>query len=96
MQKISETIEDFEQRLDSVQVERLNEAMREIERGSVEFIGAEYIRSLVARFLLTGERFVLKAGFDPTAPDLHLGHTVLIQKLANPLGVKTHLRVLRI
>ena len=29
MQKISETIEDFEQRLDSVQVERLNEAMRD-------------------------------------------------------------------
>ncbi|WP_394959974.1 tyrosine--tRNA ligase, partial [uncultured Helicobacter sp.] len=56
--------------------------MREIERGIVEFIGAEYIRSLVARFLLTGQRFVVKAGFDPTAPDLHLGHTVLIQKLA--------------
>lgn len=75
-------MENVEQHLDSVQLENLNEAMREIERGIMEFIGAEYIRSLVARFLLTGERFVVKAGFDPTAPDLHLGHTVLIQKLA--------------
>lgn len=75
-------MENFEQHLDSAQLENLSQAMREIERGIVEFIGAEYIRSLVARFLLTGERFVVKAGFDPTAPDLHLGHTVLIQKLA--------------
>lgn len=84
MQKdtIDGNIENFEGCLDSAQVENLNEAMREIERGIVEFIGAEYIRSLVARFLLTGQRFVVKAGFDPTAPDLHLGHTVLIQKLA--------------
>ena len=84
MQKdtIDGNIENFEGCLDSAQVENLNEAMREIERGIMEFIGAEYIRSLVARFLLTGQRFVVKAGFDPTAPDLHLGHTVLIQKLA--------------
>lgn len=75
-------MENFEQHLDSSQLENLHKAMREIERGIVEFIGAEYIRSLIARFFLTGERFIVKAGFDPTAPDLHLGHTVLIQKLA--------------
>ena len=71
-------MENFEQHLDSSQLENLHKAMREIERGIVEFIGAEYIRSLIARFFLTGERFIVKAGFDPTAPDLHLGHTVLI------------------
>ncbi|MFC3868234.1 tyrosine--tRNA ligase [Helicobacter equorum] len=75
-------MENFERRLDSSQLENLHKAMREIERGIVEFIGADYIRSLIARFFLTGERFIVKAGFDPTAPDLHLGHTVLIQKLA--------------
>lgn len=58
------------------------EAMRELNRGISEFIGEEYIASLVARYFATGERFIVKAGFDPTAPDLHLGHTVLIQKLA--------------
>ena len=31
--------------------------------------------------LKRGQPFRIKAGFDPTAPDLHLGHTVLINKL---------------
>lgn len=61
---------------------RIKEALSEIARGSVEFIGQEYIQSLVERFYTSGERFIVKAGFDPTAPDLHLGHTVLLQKLA--------------
>lgn len=57
-------------------------ALKEIFRGSYEAIGVEHIRECVERFYLMGDRFVVKAGFDPTAPDLHLGHTVLIQKLA--------------
>ncbi len=61
---------------------KTKEAMQEIERGASEFIGKEYIASLVERFFKTNERFIVKAGFDPTAPDLHLGHTVLLQKLA--------------
>jgi tyrosyl-tRNA synthetase len=61
--------------------EKLNEAMAEIKRGSAEIIGLEDIEKLVNRFLHTGKRFTIKAGFDPTAPDLHLGHTVLLQKL---------------
>lgn len=61
---------------------KVEEALSEIARGSVEFIGQEYIQSLVERFYTSGERFIVKAGFDPTAPDLHLGHTVLLQKLA--------------
>lgn len=62
--------------------EKIKEALAEISRGSVEIIGFERIEELVKRFFTTGERYILKAGFDPTAPDLHLGHTVLIQKLA--------------
>lgn len=62
--------------------DELNEAMSEIKRGCSEFIGEEYIQSLVLKYLQEGKRFIVKAGFDPTAPDLHLGHTVLIQKLA--------------
>ncbi|PAF48327.1 tyrosine--tRNA ligase [Helicobacter sp. 12S02232-10] len=61
---------------------KIQDAMAEIKRGASEFIGSDYIASLVARYYLSAERFVVKAGFDPTAPDLHLGHTVLIQKLA--------------
>ncbi|EQL54210.1 tyrosine--tRNA ligase [Helicobacter pylori] len=57
-------------------------ALKEIARGANEIIGLEYIEKLVKKYYETNERFIVKAGFDPTAPDLHLGHTVLIQKLA--------------
>lgn len=69
-------------KLSSDMREKVANAMDEINRGALEFIGQEYIRDLVARFFLTGEKFILKAGFDPTAPDLHLGHSVLLRKLA--------------
>ena len=62
-------------------MDTLTKAMNEIKRGSSEIIGEEKIKELVKNFLNTGERFTIKAGFDPTAPDLHLGHTVLLQKL---------------
>ena len=62
-------------------MEKVKQAMREIKRGSVEIIDEEKIENLVKKFFETGERFTIKAGFDPTAPDLHLGHTVLLQKL---------------
>ncbi|GAA7466590.1 tyrosine--tRNA ligase [Helicobacter pylori] len=57
-------------------------ALKEIARDANEIIGLEYIEKLVRKYYETNERFIVKAGFDPTAPDLHLGHTVLIQKLA--------------
>jgi tyrosyl-tRNA synthetase len=60
---------------------QLEKAMAEIKRGSSEIIGIEDIEKLVNEFLHTGKRFTIKAGFDPTAPDLHLGHAVLLQKL---------------
>ncbi|MDE7447997.1 MAG: tyrosine--tRNA ligase, partial [Helicobacter sp.] len=56
--------------------------MQEITRGVSEVIGLEQIRSLIERYQRNGTEFVLKAGFDPTAPDLHLGHTVVLQKMA--------------
>ena len=61
---------------------KIQEALDEIQRGTSEIIDIEAIGKLVKRYYETGENFYVKAGFDPTAPDLHLGHTVLIQKLA--------------
>ncbi len=60
----------------------IKEALEEIKRGTAEIIDEERIEKLLKNFLETGENYRVKAGFDPTAPDLHLGHTVLIQKLA--------------
>ncbi|HVO92039.1 MAG TPA: hypothetical protein VMT22_04330, partial [Terriglobales bacterium] len=48
-----------------------------IRRGAVEVLPEE---ELIAK-LKKGRPLRVKAGFDPTAPDLHLGHTVLIQKM---------------
>jgi len=55
----------------------LEEALAEIRRGADEILVEE---ELVER-LKSGKPLRIKAGFDPTAPDLHLGHTVLINKL---------------
>ena len=52
-------------------------AMAEIQRGAEEILLED---ELIAK-LKEGKSLKIKAGFDPTAPDLHLGHTVLINKL---------------
>ena len=52
-----------------------------IERGAVDFHSREDLVKKLTRSLETGKPLIVKAGFDPTAPDLHLGHTVLLQKL---------------
>src|SRR4030065_326459 len=54
-----------------------SEALRIIQRGTEEIL----LESELAERLASGRRLRVKAGFDPTAPDLHLGHTVLINKL---------------
>ena len=60
----------------------MNEALREINRGTAEIIDSERIEKLLKAYFEEGKNYTVKAGFDPTAPDLHLGHTVLLQKLA--------------
>ncbi len=55
----------------------LNEALAQIKRGADELL----IEDELAERLRQGRPLRVKAGFDPTAPDLHLGHTVLINKL---------------
>jgi tyrosyl-tRNA synthetase len=52
-----------------------------IRRGAVEILPEEELAAKLKRSLAAGQPLRIKAGFDPTAPDLHLGHTVLIQKL---------------
>ncbi len=52
-----------------------------IARGSVEIIQTKELEEKLAAALKDRRKLRVKAGFDPTAPDLHLGHTVLIHKL---------------
>lgn len=60
----------------------VTEALAEIRRGTAEIIDEARMETLVKAALEEGKSFTVKAGFDPTAPDLHLGHTVLLNKLA--------------
>ena len=60
----------------------LNEALAEIKRGVAEIIDEERLEKLLKEYFEKSKSYTVKAGFDPTAPDLHLGHTVLLQKLA--------------
>jgi len=57
-------------------------ALKEIKRGVSEIIDEERITKLLNNYFENKENYFVKAGFDPTAPDLHLGHTVLLQKMA--------------
>jgi tyrosyl-tRNA synthetase len=59
----------------------IEEQLELIERGAVDCISREELIKKLKRSQETGIPLKIKAGFDPTAPDLHLGHTVLLQKL---------------
>lgn len=55
--------------------------IEEIERGSEEVIPQSELRARLAKASHDGVRLRIKAGFDPTAKDLHLGHTLLLNRL---------------
>src|SRR5438046_413323 len=52
-----------------------------IRRGAVEIIREEELLEKLKKAQKTGKPLRVKAGFDPTAPDIHVGHTVLIRKM---------------
>ena len=59
----------------------INEQMDEIRRGALELIPEEELVRKLERSAKTGEPLRIKQGFDPTRPDLHIGHAVSIRKL---------------
>jgi len=59
----------------------VDEQLAYIRKGSAEIVKESELRSKLEKALASGKPLRVKAGFDPTAPDLHLGHTVLLRKL---------------
>jgi tyrosyl-tRNA synthetase len=59
----------------------VDEQLAYIKKGAAEIVKESELRAKLERSLKTGKPLRVKAGFDPTAPDLHLGHTVLLRKL---------------
>ena len=57
------------------------EQLTYLRKGSVEIIREDDLAERLRDSARTGKKLRIKAGFDPTAPDLHLGHTVLIRKM---------------
>jgi tyrosyl-tRNA synthetase len=68
----------------------IKQAIQTIRRGAEELIVEEEL----ARKLATGRKLRVKLGLDPTAPDLHLGHTVVINKLRDFQGLGHHVQFL--
>jgi tyrosyl-tRNA synthetase len=68
-------------------------ALEEIKRATAEIIDFERIEKLVTEYFESGKEYSVKLGLDPTAPDIHLGHTVILQKLATfqKFGAKVQL-----
>src|SRR3990172_2042097 len=59
----------------------IKEQLKIIKRGTVEIITDDDLVKKLEKSISAGVPLKIKAGFDPTAPDIHLGHTVLIHKM---------------
>ena len=59
----------------------LEEQFEYLKKGSVDIIQEDELKERLKRSQETGTPLVVKVGFDPTAPDLHLGHTVILRKM---------------
>src|SRR6187200_1852017 len=57
------------------------EQLAYLTKGCVDVVRANELLAKLERSAASGSPLVVKVGFDPTAPDLHLGHTVLIRKM---------------
>src|SRR5512141_1066065 len=59
----------------------IDEQLTYLRKGLAELIREEDLRERLVQAEKTGRKLRVKAGFDPTSPDLHLGHTVLLRKM---------------
>jgi tyrosyl-tRNA synthetase len=59
----------------------LEEQIAYLTKGAVDVVRREELRSKLERSARTGKPLKVKVGFDPSAPDIHLGHTVLMRKM---------------
>jgi tyrosyl-tRNA synthetase len=59
----------------------LEEQLDLITKGTAEIVPLEALKERISKSIASGVPMRIKAGFDPTAPDIHLGHTVLLRKL---------------
>jgi tyrosyl-tRNA synthetase len=67
--------------LSNLQTAEVDRQMLQLTRGTVEILPEEELRRKLEHSIYTGKPLKVKLGLDPTAPDIHLGHTVVLHKL---------------
>lgn len=69
---------------EQLSLEQQQEVMRQLDvlaRGTVEIVPEEALKDKIIDSVITGKPLKVKLGLDPSAPDIHVGHTVVLQKL---------------
>ena len=61
--------------------QQVNHQMRIIKQGAVNLVGEEELKAKLENSILTGKPLIVKFGMDPSAPDIHIGHAVVLRKL---------------
>ncbi len=61
--------------------QQVHHQMRIMKQGAIRVVGEEELAAKIERSILTGAPLTVKFGMDPSAPDLHLGHAVVLRKL---------------
>lgn len=79
--------------LTEVQEREVQRQLEEMRRGAIEIVPEEALVAKLRRSIATGTPLRLKLGMDPSAPDIHLGHTVVLQKIRHiqDMGHMAHL-----
>lgn len=74
--------------------QEVNQQMRIILKGVAQLIGEEDLRTKLALSIRTGIPLTVKLGLDPSAPDIHLGHTVVLRKLKQLQDLGHHIVII--
>ncbi|MEI7027841.1 tyrosine--tRNA ligase [Paenibacillus sp. y28] len=69
------------EQLTAAQQQEVEHQLAVIRRGAVEIVPEEELKLKLAKSVVTGEPLKIKLGLDPSAPDIHVGHTVVLHKL---------------
>ena len=72
---------DILNKLSKNELDELSKQLDIIKRGTSEILPESGLENKIAQAIISNKPLAVKAGFDPTAPDIHLGHTVLIRKM---------------
>jgi len=76
------------------QAQEVERQLSILRRGTVEIIPEEELRKKLERFIVTGKPLKIKLGLDPSAPDIHVGHTVVLQKMRQFQELGHHIQLL--